>query len=909
VKAASEADRIGELAGGKYRVVRLLAKGGMGVVYEAQHAVLRRRFAIKFLRRDLAERRDILTRFQREAEAAGALENENVAAAVDFGIAEDGTPYIVMEYLVGESLAALLAREGRLPVARAADIIVQACRGVAAAHAAEIVHRDLKPQNLFVSRRDDGTDLVKVLDFGVAKLQALDEASASTRTGTMLGTAAYMAPEQARGEKTVDARADIYALGAILYELLSEKRPHPGDSQNAILHHIATHPAVPLESVQPQLPAALLDVVGRALTSDPAARPLSAEALGRELAPLARREVWPAPREESGPRRVELTSTVLAGGGASPAGNTPSVRPGATGPTADDRAPGPATPGARARSRVVVRGALLVAALVVAAGVSRRVATPRTKTPATQARRTHAHFPPETRFLSAEAFPGAVAQIASLLKADQTRDAALLSAMVATPAGIWFLGGTPEQVRSDVADAVARSGRQGRVPVLVPYNHPFRDCTGYGLIGAADTAAYEAWIDGFASGIGNERAIVILEPNSIGLIPYAQRMDGRHDECEPTRAGSDGKRLPAPGATPDERFAQLAHAIDTLAAKAPNAAVYLDGTHSTWLPVGEVSYRLARAGVDKAAGFFLNAGNYQPTRRLIQYGTWVAKCLYHVHPSQAGHVPPGAYAQCASQSDWMDPNDDRAWDKVDAWYAEQVDHGAQPPAGPDDLTHFVINTNRNGRGPLDATVYGRAPYNQPPAVVQALRNGEWCMPPGRGLGIRPTTDTGVPLVDAYLWTDPPGLSVASCDIAGGARAWDYGRYNPWGIAGDTQSHFDPLWGRVLPPTGDWFPDEALELARNADPPLDADVLPAPAAAAALAGSPGAAGAPAAVPAAASGRPGGHKTPRGRPSGRPVSAAVGPAPNPATTASPAAATAREDRAGPARPTFDPDNPYR
>src|SRR5262249_11958578 len=151
---------------GKYRIVRLLARGGMGVVFEAHHNVVRRRFAIKFLRADLAQRRDILTRLQREAEAAGALESENITAAVDFGIAGDGTPFIVMEYLVGESLGALIERDGKLPVARAADLVAQACRGIHAAHASGIVHRDLKPQNLFVCRREDGTDLLKVLDFG-----------------------------------------------------------------------------------------------------------------------------------------------------------------------------------------------------------------------------------------------------------------------------------------------------------------------------------------------------------------------------------------------------------------------------------------------------------------------------------------------------------------------------------------------------------------------------------------------------------------------------------------------------------------------------------------------------------------------------------------------------------------------
>jgi serine/threonine-protein kinase len=288
------ASRLGELAGGKYKVVRLMAQGGMGVVYEAQHTVVKRRFALKFLRPDLAERRDFLDRFRREAEAAGALESEHVAAAVDFGVAADGAPFIVMEHLVGESLGTLLERETRLPPGRAAELIRQACRGIQAAHAAGIVHRDLKPHNLFVCRRQDGTDLVKVLDFGVAKLQGADQANAATGTGAVMGTAPYMSPEQARGDKVVDSATDVYALGAILYELLSGKRPHPGDSHNAVLHHIGTQPAVPLALAQPGLPDDLVALIERTLSPDPALRPESAEALGAALAAWARREVWPA---------------------------------------------------------------------------------------------------------------------------------------------------------------------------------------------------------------------------------------------------------------------------------------------------------------------------------------------------------------------------------------------------------------------------------------------------------------------------------------------------------------------------------------------------------------------------------------------------------------------------------------
>jgi eukaryotic-like serine/threonine-protein kinase len=306
----------GEIVGGKYRLTRFLAAGGMGSVYEAQHTVVKRRVAVKFLRADLAVERASLARFQREAQAAGALESEHIAAALDFGIAADGSPFIVMEYLVGESLSSLLEREGRLAPGRAADLVVQACRGVETAHASGIVHRDLKPQNLFVARRQDGTDLVKVLDFGVAKLEAEDQGAGTTRTGTVLGTPAYMSPEQARGEKLIDHRSDVYSLGAILYELLSGEKPHPGDSPNAILYHIATHPPVPLESVVPDLPKGLVATVERAIAREPGDRQSSAATLAEELRAFAVREVHPAPElQTSSPAGSDGSlPTVLASG-------------------------------------------------------------------------------------------------------------------------------------------------------------------------------------------------------------------------------------------------------------------------------------------------------------------------------------------------------------------------------------------------------------------------------------------------------------------------------------------------------------------------------------------------------------------------------------------------------------------
>jgi serine/threonine-protein kinase len=281
------------LLGGKYRISRFIAEGGMGVVYEAQHAIVKRRFAVKFLRPNFARRREFLGRFQREAEAAGALESEHIASAVDFGIAADGSPFIVMEYLVGEDLASLLVREGRLPLERAADLCVQACHGAEAAHAAGILHRDLKPKNLFLGRREDGTDILKILDFGIAKLAPIRQDNTITDTGTVMGTAAYMSPEQARGERALDPRSDVYALGAIFFEMLTGHLPHPGDSPNAILHHISTQPGISLAVVAPGLPQALVETMDRCLATDPGVRPQSAMALALSLAPFAKRQVWP----------------------------------------------------------------------------------------------------------------------------------------------------------------------------------------------------------------------------------------------------------------------------------------------------------------------------------------------------------------------------------------------------------------------------------------------------------------------------------------------------------------------------------------------------------------------------------------------------------------------------------------
>jgi serine/threonine protein kinase len=285
--------RVGRTAGGKYKLVRLLGEGGMGAVYEAQHAVVGRRFAIKFLHPELAGNIEIVARFQREAQAAGSLENENIAAVVDAGAADDGAPYLVMEYLEGEDLAHLLVRTGPLPVPRAAYIMIQACRGLAAAHERDIIHRDLKPENLFVCKRNDGSDLVKVLDFGIAKLHVGGSGTGLTHTGATMGTPFYMSLEQARGAKEVDHRSDIYSLGVILYEILSGAKPHPGESYNEILYHVISNEPSPLDSVRVGLPAGLAAVAHKAMAREAGDRYASVVDLMEALIPFAGRAVTP----------------------------------------------------------------------------------------------------------------------------------------------------------------------------------------------------------------------------------------------------------------------------------------------------------------------------------------------------------------------------------------------------------------------------------------------------------------------------------------------------------------------------------------------------------------------------------------------------------------------------------------
>jgi serine/threonine-protein kinase len=214
---------VGEIVGSKYRIEGVVGRGGAGIVLAARHVPLGERVAIKVLLLDkFARSGDFRSRFTREAQIAARLRNEHIARVVDFAALDDGTPYMVMEYADGVELREILRRDGKLPIARAVEYTVQACEGLAEAHANGIVHRDLKPPNFIITARPDGSDLLKILDFGISKLMSPEQPVFDlTETGTVMGSPKYMSPEQFGTAASVDTRVDVWALGVILYEMLA----------------------------------------------------------------------------------------------------------------------------------------------------------------------------------------------------------------------------------------------------------------------------------------------------------------------------------------------------------------------------------------------------------------------------------------------------------------------------------------------------------------------------------------------------------------------------------------------------------------------------------------------------------------------------------------------------------------
>jgi endoglucanase len=384
-------------------------------------------------------------------------------------------------------------------------------------------------------------------------------------------------------------------------------------------------------------------------------------------------------------------------------------------------------------------------------------------------------LPAHTRFYTPKAAPGSLHQIRHLLRSGKKHDARLVRDLVTTPQAVWFTDGTPTVVERKVRAVTRAAKARHTVPTLVIYNVPGRDCSQYSSGGAGSDDAYRAWVDGFAAGLAKgRRAVVVVEPDGLANLP---------SDCPAAYPGQDIAALTA------DRIADIRYAGAAIKSAQPEALVYLDAGHSAWHSVGDIASRLDQAGVRDLQGFSVNVSNYQPTPQLVQYGNWIAKCIYYANNDAEGGWRVGHYDYCASQYYPATVSDYSTWHLTDEWYAANVDAAANPPTSPDQLSHFVVDTSRNGQGPWTTdTAY---PDKQ-----------DWCNPPGRGLGLRPTADTGDPLADAYLWIKTPGQSDGQCNR---------------GIAGSTT---DPEWGGTLDPAaGDWFPRQALQLAQLAAPPL------------------------------------------------------------------------------------------
>ena len=283
--------REGEILSGRYRIERVLGVGGMGIVVAAMHLQLEQRVALKFLLPQALVHPDIVERFAREARAAVRIQSEHVARVMDVGALEDGSPFMVIEYLEGRDLAAVIRSRGPLPIDGAVDYVLQACEAIAEAHRLGIVHRDLKPSNLFlVEGRGVGAGIVKVLDFGISKTTPLGGASLEagmTQSASILGSPLYMSPEQMDSARDVDARTDIWAMGAILYELLTGTTPFVADSIPQLCMAIAQRSPQPLRASRPDVPAGLERAILCCLEKDKTKRFASIHELAIALSKFA----------------------------------------------------------------------------------------------------------------------------------------------------------------------------------------------------------------------------------------------------------------------------------------------------------------------------------------------------------------------------------------------------------------------------------------------------------------------------------------------------------------------------------------------------------------------------------------------------------------------------------------------
>jgi serine/threonine protein kinase len=265
----------GEIIDGKYRTIRLIGEGGMGAVYEAENIRIHRKVAIKVLHAGVAETAEAVQRFEREAQAAGRIGSEHIVEVLDLGNLPSGDRYMVMEFMDGDSLSGRIQKKGRLTPAELYPIAHQLLAALDAAHGAGIIHRDLKPDNVYLLRSRGGVaDFVKLLDFGISKFNQLsgDSGFSMTRTGAVMGTPYYMAPEQAKGAKDMDHRVDLYAAGVILYESVTGEVPFNADTFNELLFKIVLEEPRPVQQLAPDIDPGFAAIITKAMARDPGVR-------------------------------------------------------------------------------------------------------------------------------------------------------------------------------------------------------------------------------------------------------------------------------------------------------------------------------------------------------------------------------------------------------------------------------------------------------------------------------------------------------------------------------------------------------------------------------------------------------------------------------------------------------------
>src|SRR5580698_6612843 len=280
---AEQDELVGQTIASSYTIVRVLGEGGMGRVYEARHTrISGKRFAVKMLHPEYTRQPDVLSRFQREAEAAATIESPYVVDVYDVDRTADGRAFLVAEFLQGKEFASYLEEVGKMPVGGAVRIVRQVCKALTAAHGKGVVHRDMKPENVFLTG-DLTQPIAKVIDFGISKLDD-SPGTALTKTGMIMGTPSYMAPEQARGER-VDHRVDVYAVGAILYCALTGQRPFDRGDPTATLTAVLTQDPPRPRSIEPSIPEALEMVIQRAMAKEPKDRYESMTDLDAALEP------------------------------------------------------------------------------------------------------------------------------------------------------------------------------------------------------------------------------------------------------------------------------------------------------------------------------------------------------------------------------------------------------------------------------------------------------------------------------------------------------------------------------------------------------------------------------------------------------------------------------------------------